>query len=395
MLHRACATSSTTSWTSCVAARPKREGKIPTPSPPDGDAASEPAPEPDGDGDGDGDGSDDHDPEGDGRDEADASGSGGRAAAADPRPEARRSERRRWLRFARPPRWSLARDRAGGAHHPGADRALRVRHRDLDRRAVVPERRVLGRVLDANLRAGRTVRVRARAGAHRPARQPVACRPPDAAADPRGRDGAQPVRAAQRGGRGRGGPAHRWRPSLEPSRRPALGARRLERRRHPRPQPDRDVGARRPGRPLRPRRGGLAGHGVGDRAALAEPRAVLGDGLGDRPDLRPRHLLLPVRAAVPPSRAGAVQRPGPHGAAPRVRALPGRGDARVRRSSRRGSGCTWRSSAGSSCCPSRSATSSTSSSWSTAPEPASRRAPSTSSASASPTRTPSSSHTTC
>ena len=105
--------------------------------------------------------------------------------------------------------------------------------------------------------------------------------------------------------------------------------------------------------------------------------------------------LLPVRAAVPAARAGAVQRPRPRGAAPRVRALPGRGDARRRRSSRRGSGSTWPSSVGSSCCPSRSATSSTSSSSSTAPEPASRRAPSTSSASASPTRTPSSSPTTC
>ena len=34
------------------------------------------------------------------------------------------------------------------------------------------------------------------------------------------RDDAQPLRAAQRGGRGRGGPAHRRRPSLEPARRP-------------------------------------------------------------------------------------------------------------------------------------------------------------------------------
>jgi hypothetical protein len=204
-------------------------------------------------------------------------GFGRSAAAPDPRPEARRSERRRWLRFPRPPRRSRARDRAGGAHPPGADCALRVRHRDLDRRAVVPERRVLGRVLDSDRRSGRAVRVRARAGAHRPARQPGAGRPFDTAAAARGRDGAQPVRAAQRGGGGRRGPAHRWGAALEPARRPGIGAGCLERRRHPGPQPDRDLGARRPGRPLRPRRGGLAGHGLGDRAALAEPRAVLGD----------------------------------------------------------------------------------------------------------------------
>ena len=240
----------------------------------------EPAPEPDGDGDGDGDGTDDHDPAGDGRDEADASGSGGQP----PRPIRGRKpggpNDGGGFGSRLPPRWALARDRARGAHHPRADRAFRVRHRDLDRRALVPERRVRGRVLDALRRAGRAVRPRARAGARRPARQPVACRPPDAAADPRGRDHAQPVRAAQRGGRGRGGPAHRRRPSLEPSRRPALDAGRLERRRLPGPQPDRDVGARRAGRPLRPRRSGLAGHGLGDRAALAEPRAVL--------DRRPR-----------------------------------------------------------------------------------------------------------
>ena len=212
--------------------------------------------------------------------------------------------------------------------------------------------------------------LRARAGPGRPAGQPVARRPPDAAADPpAGGTVRNLFDAAQRGGRGRGGPAHRRSAALEPSGRPPIGADRLERRRHPGPEPDRDVGPGRiwsssspsasAGRWPRPGRPCCSG------STACRSRQT---GLGHRPDLRPRHRVLPVRAAVPASRPGALQRHRHHGAAPRGRALPGRCDRAGRWSSPRRSACTSRSSAACSSCRSRSATSSTSSSWSTARE---------------------------
>ena len=64
----------------------------------------------------------------------------------------------------------------------------------------------------------------------------------------------------------------------------------------------------------------LARRGLGDGPAVAQPGAVLARRRRGRhrPDLRPRHRLLPVRAAVPAPRPGAVQR------ARHRRARPGR-----------------------------------------------------------------------
>ncbi len=61
--------------------------------------------------------------------------------------------------------------------------------------------------------------------------------------------------------------------------------------------------------------------GLGDGPSLPEPRPVLADGERHRPDLRPRHRLLPVRAAVPAARPGPVQRHRPDGARPDPRSL--------------------------------------------------------------------------
>ena len=73
--------------------------------------------------------------------------------------------------------------------------------------------------------------------------------------------------------------------------------------------PHRRLGPRRAGRFHRAGHRRLGVRGLGDGPALDQPRAVLADRLGHRPDLQPRHQLLPVRAAVPAPRPGRCSTP--------------------------------------------------------------------------------------
>ena len=97
------------------------------------------------------------------------------------------------------------------------------------------------------------------------------------------------------------------------------------------------------------------------------------DGLGHRPDLRPRHLASSCSSC---RSCGSSRRCSTAWSSRRCssrRRATSSGRCAGRRCSRRRSACTWRSSAACSCSPSRSATSSTSSSWCTAREAASRQ----------------------
>ena len=231
----------------------------------------------------------------------------------------------------------------------------------------------------------------------RPARQPVARRPARAAARRPRRARIAPValRSDQRcrpGGRQAPrtragvGSVRRMRGTVRASQ---AAGRDLRGRRPARPDAAGRLGPRRARAAHRARSSAAPCPGAWETVLLWIHRVPFSrDGVGHRPDLQPRHRLLPVRAAVPAPRPGPVQRRSSSArSAPDARRATSSARRAAGWSSRPRSASTWRSSAGCSCCRSPSATSSTSSSCRTAPG-ASRRA------SASPTRTPSSSPTT-
>ena len=208
--------------------------------------------------------------------------------------------------------------------------------------------------------------VRARAGARRAARQPVARRPPDPAADrPAGGTMRRPVRAAQRGGRG-GAEVRRTRgrSSVEPSRRTGAS--------------DAIAWNADDFPDLSPiARGCSPGWSSSSRSASAgslatawetvllwqnrEPfstTASVTDPIFGR-DISFFLFELPFLRLIQALFNGLVVT-----ALFLASARTSSGRCAGRRCSRPRSACTWRSSAGSSCSPSRSATSSTSSSWS-------------------------------
>ncbi len=234
----------------------------------------------------------------------------GVAAAGDHRTRPRRPQRR-WSRQGcadRPADRALRHRGRGHRHLPAVQR----RHRPVDRCAVVPQRRFRLRLLDPGGRDGRSRRRR-----HSSSRPSVflgnlwlagRLAPPPSA------DGAGSLRslvdrineAAQAADDRRGGPRSGVRRRPRPVRQQP--GHHLRSRGHARSHAARRLGPRRD-RPVRraPHRRGDVG-GVGDGPALPQPRPVLADRERHRSDLRPRHQLLPVRAAVPAAHPGPVQR---------------------------------------------------------------------------------------
>ena len=166
-----------------------------------------------------------------------------------------------------------------------AARPRRGRHRPVDRRHLVQERRLRQRLLDPPRRPGRAVR-RGRAGrARRPARQPARsrtgwCRRPIPTGPGRLRAVAGRLAEAQRQAernarlRATGGPFG----AFGVPGRPADGRRHdvhVRRRRDPGPRPDRHLGHRRVRRPPRARRRGRRVRGLGDGPAVGAPGPVL------------------------------------------------------------------------------------------------------------------------
>ena len=252
--------------------------------------------------------------------------------------------------------------------------AVQRRDRPVDRRAVVPERRLRLRLLDADL-APRSACSCVGAGRRRwsscsaTSGWPAASRPPP---DRRGRrDRAALVDRINEAAAGRGPRGASAAAGYGGRRRfGRAAADRLRGRRHARPR-RRSPAWSSPGSRCSSRWSSAASSAAAWETVLLwmnrVPFSPTARGR-HRPDLRPRHRLLPVRAAVPAARPGRCSTASSW---PRcsssLGALPRRRVARRARSSRPRSGSTSRSSAGCSCCRSRSATSSTSSSSSTAP----------------------------
>ena len=233
-----------------------------------------------------------------------------RAATAAARGPGGPRRRRRAARRPAPVGWIVPGDRRhrGRRGRPPVQR----RARPVDRRALVPERRLRLRLLDPARRRRLGLGVGAcLVAAHRPARQPLAGRPARAAGDRRtGGGGSLRVagRSPQRGRRrrpisARGGGSVR-RPSRRPARPAAPSS--LRRRRHARPDPARRLGPGALASCHRAAIGGRVVRRVGDGPALDQHRVPFSPIRDRRRPIRSSigHRLLPVRAAVPAPRPG-------------------------------------------------------------------------------------------
>ena len=226
-------------------------------------------------------------------------------------PRPRRRPRRRRRAAERRPHRPPGRDRDRPHRDPRVPRPVRRGHRPLDRRDLVQQRRLRLRVLDPARRPGRACSSGAGLLAlivllgNLLARGPARRRPRPREAGPP-QDRRRPDRRGAAPGRVRSARMARDRRPFGPF--GAAGARSRRRRAQrpastPRTCPtssrSRRGHRRRRRAPGDRHRGQRVGR-LGDAPAVDQPRPVLADRSGRRPDLRPRHQLLPVRAAVLP-----------------------------------------------------------------------------------------------